>query len=132
MVAVAARKGIYDRLVTEDLVSFLTRSTESYDLFVATDVLVYLGGTGAPLRCGAEPRPARSLLYLFNSTESCGGEGYCLRTSGRYAHALGYLQQQAVRHGFAIVTCRTAGIRKEKGAWITGHLMVLRLAPAVA
>jgi len=130
MIAVARRKEVYDRLLVEEIGSFLKRSDETYDLLIATDVLVYVGGLDELFRA-ARGRLCPGAPFLF-STESCSGADYQLRTSGRYAHSSDYIQTLAEKHDFTIATCQAAGIRMERGKWIMGHLWILRARDAAA
>ncbi len=125
MIGVAEKKDLYDRLATGDIKDFLAESDEVYDLFIAADVLIYLGDLTrffAVVRGKAGPGS-----YLLFSTESCEGEDFILRSSGRYAHARSYIESLAAAHGFVVAACMTEGIRKERGEWIMGELFALRL-----
>ncbi len=125
MVMEAAKKGVYDQLEAADITSFLAESDEGYDLFVATDVFVYLGDLTKIF--GEIQGKARPGSYFLFSTESYNKENFILRASGRYAHAKTYIETLAVEHGFIVEVCQREGIRKERGQWIMGDLFVLRL-----
>ena len=125
MIEVAEKKDLYDRLESGDITSFLEDGGEGYDLFVASDVLIYLGDLArvfAAVREKAQPES-----YFLFSTESCEEDGFVLRVSGRYAHARSYIEALAEANGFDVVTCQQEGIRKERGDWIMGDLYVLQL-----
>ncbi|MDH4322260.1 MAG: methyltransferase domain-containing protein, partial [Desulfobulbaceae bacterium] len=125
MIEVAAKKDLYDRLETCDIKDFLAESNEVYDLFVAADVLIYLGDLTSFF--AAVSGKAAPGSYLLFSTESCDAEDFVLQPSGRYAHARSYIESLAAAHGFEVAACMTDGIRKERGEWIMGDLFALRL-----
>jgi len=125
MLAKAEEKGLYDLLEREDIESFITACHRTYDLFIATDVFIYIGrldrifaGLG---RCAV---PGAMLAF---SVERCTEEqGYCLRPSGRYGQSQAYIERLARENGWEILSHRQHGIRREEGQWIDGDLFVLQ------
>ncbi|MBI4388591.1 MAG: tetratricopeptide repeat protein, partial [Nitrospinae bacterium] len=126
MIEVARRKNVYDVLLTGDIVETLNRLDEKYDLFLATDVLVYIGNL-RPL-FGAVQAHALSGAYFAFSTESQEGQEYALRPTGRYAHSFAYLQSLANEYGFTVEYREPAVIRVEKGRNAMGDHVVMRYA----
>ena len=55
MIAKARKRQVYDHIITGDIVDILSLSTEKYDLFVSSDVLVYFG----------------ELTTIFNAVRNC-------------------------------------------------------------
>ncbi len=124
MLARAEAKNIYDQLHCEELVSFLEEQEEQYDLFIAADLLVYLGNV-EPLFAAIRQRCRPGAWFVF-SIETCGQEAdYVLRQSGRYAQSVAYIEQLCRRHGFIIEQRQATGIRRERGHWIPGEIFVL-------
>jgi predicted TPR repeat methyltransferase len=85
MLARAATRGCYDALEHGDLLDYLERTEQRFDLFVAADSLVYLGDLDG---CFADA--ARSALpgaCLAVSLENGPDDGHELGLSGRYATA---------------------------------------------
>ncbi|MCF6289886.1 MAG: tetratricopeptide repeat protein [Desulfobacterales bacterium] len=123
MLARAKAKNIYDQLHCEELVSFLEKREERYDLFLAADLLVYLGKVD-PLFAALRKRCRPWARFVF-SIETCTQSDYVLRQSGRYAQSAAYIERLCDRHGFIIEYRRDTGIRKERGAWIPGQIFVL-------
>jgi predicted TPR repeat methyltransferase len=123
MVETAAAKEVYDKLAVAEIVTFLEQNQEPFDLIVAADVLIYVGELDRIFASLARALAGNGRI-LF-STEQMAGQGYLLRRSGRYAHAFSYIETLATRHGFRILSTRSANIRKEKGEWIMGELFLL-------
>lgn len=126
MIEVARRKNVYDVLRAGDIVETLNASGEKYDLFVATDVLVYVGNL-RPL-FGSIQAHALSGAYLAFTTESQEEQDFSLRPSGRYAHSRAYLRSLADEYGFVVERCESAVLRTDKGQDIMGNHAIMRYA----
>ena len=125
MVAEAQKKGCYDRLVVEDVVSFLQQwPGPPIDLLVAADVLAYMGNL-EPLFNAASPCVSSGGLFCF-SIEREEGRDWQQRPSGRYGHDHAYLDRLAREHGWEILDSRTAEIRREGDRWLKGGLYLLQ------
>lgn len=124
MIEKARERNVYDALHTGEIISTLMEEQDHYDLFICADVFPYIGDIQAlfsALRSHAET----GALFAF-STESHTGTEYVLRPTGRYAHSRDYLQKAAADHGFSVMTMRSENLRKQKGQWIPGDLVVLK------
>jgi len=125
MLAKAEQKQLYDHLERADLIEFLDQLTESYDLLLAADVLIYLGELEGFFR--AVSRRAAMGAYLLFSVEKHVGPGcWQLQRSGRYAHSREHIVELAERYGFTVEVCRESGIRRDRGEWVQGYLFCLR------
>ena len=91
MIELARRRGVYDELVREEIVSFLGRSEGRFDLIVAADVVIYFGDV-APVLSGAAGAIRPGGLFAF-STEREDSGSFRLRPSGRFAHDPGYIER---------------------------------------
>jgi len=124
MIERARRRGIYDRLVVDELGAMLAGEREAFDLVLAADVLVYLGALGDLF--GGVARALRPAGLFAFSVEAHNGDGFILRPSRRYAHALTYLEEVAAASGLAVVRVTTETLRLQRGANVRGHVAVLR------
>jgi len=124
MIEEAKKKHVYDILLVGDIIEFLNDTAEKYDLFIATDVFIYIGNVKR-IFDSVQNRSLRGAYFLF-STESCARNDYVLRQTGRYAHSRTYIQSVAKEHGFVTEMCQSAGIRKERGQWIMGDIFILK------
>lgn len=123
MLALAKKKNIYATLVETEIVDYLQTTDELFDLFLATDVFVYLGDL-APVFRAIEKCCLDAACFAFSTEET--DSGYRLQSSGRYGHALSYIETLTKKFGWDIVQWQTANIRRDKGEWIRGNLFVLR------
>lgn len=125
MLEIALNKNIYNDLHLADIVTFLDDSSDLYDLFMATDVFVYVGALERVFSAIKD----RSLpgAYFAFSTEWIDGTGFVLQKSARYAHSRDYIQSLCRHFGFEIALCEAVNLRKDQDAWVQGDLFILRL-----
>lgn len=126
MLSQAQAKNIYTELVCQDLHDFLGGSTSTFDLFLAADVLIYLGDL-RQLFAQVRDRARTGALFLF-SIESVGEDvqEYVLRPSGRYAHNERYILHLAVEYLWMIRLSLPTVVRKDRGRDIPGTLFLLQ------
>lgn len=124
MIEKAKEKNIYDHLEVADIIDFFGKTREKYDLFIATDVLVYIGNL-KPLFSLVESHAAKGAYFLF-LTESTDEKEYLLRPTGRYAHSLSYIRSLAEECQFEVAVCEPAIIRKHHESGIMGDHLILR------
>ena len=127
MLAEARSKKIYDRLACQDIVIFLDKAAEHFDLIVAADVLIYIGDI-QPLFAAASRRlsPAGRLMV---STEATRCHPFRLRCTGRFAHHPGYVSDLAAKAGFEIEKKRRLAIRQEHDRMVHGDLFIFAPKP---
>ena len=80
---------MYDVIENIEINKYLERKTEKYDLFIATDVLDYVGGLGQ-LFSNIATLSKSEAIFLF-SIELMLNEDYVLGRLGRYTHAESYI-----------------------------------------
>ena len=125
MVDQARAKGIYDELAKDDVCQYLDSSQHQYDLFIATDVFIYVGELSDVFgKVSAHAKPGSCFVF---STESEPERDYILRPSGRYAHSNNYIKMLADKNGFVIASSQNTNLRREGEQQIIGELFVLRM-----
>ncbi|MEM1432632.1 MAG: tetratricopeptide repeat protein [Pseudomonadota bacterium] len=113
MLDVARSRGLYDSLVAEDILEFLTRADERFDLVIATDVFNYFG-TLEPLLAGIAAVLTDSKHLAFSVEDLIESEaGYALQPTGRYQHNADHVREQLTRTGFQLLTEETHTMRHE-------------------
>jgi len=126
MLREAAAKGVYDRLIAAEMTEFLARPGEAYDLITAADVFAYLGDLSPVLRA-AHARLAPDGQLAFTVEALHGDDGWRLGADTlRFAHSEAYLRRAAAEAGFAVAQFGRATLRREKGAEVSGFVVVLR------
>ena len=124
MINEAKGRNLYDVLYVADIVEFLDETVEQYDLFVATDVCIYIGDMETFF--ASVDRRATKGAWLAFSTETLDGDGYVLRHTGRYAHSRDYILSSARRYNFVEEVSRPEIIRKEGDEGIWGDVFIMR------
>ncbi len=130
MIKKAEERGIYDKLLQDDLVAALGRAECEYELVLAADVFVYCGNL-APVFAGVARALAPMGLFAFSVEESENDpKDFNLRPSGRYAHRRGYLEELARAHGFSLLAAERFTLRRDQGAEVPGlEVAMQRIAP---
>ena len=123
MIEQAKAKQIYNTLHVDDIISFLNNSKTVYDLFIAADVLIYLGDLH-PLFEAVARRSSPDALFCF-STEKTNNNGWTIQTTGRYAHHPDYVRRTAGDHGWIELLSVETDTRREADSWIRGTLFEL-------
>ena len=128
MVDKARSRGIYDVLAVGDICEYLRDSGRRYDLILCADVLPYVGDL-AHLFGAVKERAGRG-AYFVVSTEAASDGSYVLQKTGRYAHSRQYVEQVGRDAGFSLISAQEEHLRKQKGRWIAGDLIVLQYSGA--
>lgn len=125
MLAEAARRGGYHRLVEGELVAALAaEAAGSADCVTAADVLIYVGDMVGMLAGAA--RVLRPGGHLAFTVQSHPGDGWVLGPDARYAHGDPLVRDTLTRSGFTPETLAPAVIRRENGADVAGRIVVAR------
>lgn len=130
MLSRAADKECYTQLHQDSILHHLASTPETYDLFLATDVFIYVGDL-LPIFTAAQAVARPKALFCF-STEHLDNGAYQLLSTGRFAYAPAYIRDLAQRTGWKVLTQESARLRRERDAWLTGDLWILRLDPPQA
>ena len=123
MVAKAKELKIYDSLIVGDIVEILSSSKEKYDLFIALDVLIYIGEPKSIFNAVRKCCNQNS-LFIF-SIETQEDKGYSLLKSARYAHSDRYILDVAF-NWFKLVDSQNVRLRKEGNNWINGKIYIFK------
>ncbi|MEW6314334.1 MAG: tetratricopeptide repeat protein [Pseudomonadota bacterium] len=126
MIEEAKKKGIYDELLTGEIPGELSRVQRRYDLFIASDLFVYIGNL-SEIFSEVARHAAPGAWFVF-STEISVATDFSLLPTGRYAHSTDYIEQLAKANDFSIDVIDCGDLRKEKGDWIKGNIYVLKYA----
>jgi predicted TPR repeat methyltransferase len=122
MLEQAKTKNIYTDLHESDLIPFIQASDSNYDLYLAADVFVYIGDLKPIFTAIAQKQKHTTFIFSTEQTS----KGYTLKSTGRYGHAISYIQVLAKEHGFTVLCHESAPIRKERHKWIEGDLYILQ------
>ncbi len=132
MTGEAEKKNIYDELVVAELVEFLQKYDKKTDIFVAADVLNYLGKLEA-IFTRVSSLLSRGGAFIF-SVELAGDDfswqeeqKYILQKNGRYIHNPAYIESLLEQNSFTIISHKKERLRKEGANWVRGAIYLLSL-----
>ena len=123
MVTKARELAIYDSLIVGDIIETLSSSKEKYDLFMALDVLVYIGEVESIFNA-VKNCCSKNALFIF-SIEVQEGNDYSLLKSSRYAHSDNYILN-IISDKFKVLDSQDVKIRKERDTWIDGKIYIIQ------
>ena len=119
----AKEKNVYDKLIKQNIVDYLSTASMNFDYFISADVFIYVGDLTEVFRLIKSRN--RSGGKLAFSTEDYDGDGFFLEQSGRYSHSKTYIEFLCEKFGFKLRHFETKPLRKEKTQFIKGGLYLL-------
>ncbi len=123
MLEKAEKKNAYNKLIKQDIVTFLSNERLNFDYFVSIDVFIYIGDLSDVFRL-IKSRNKKSGKLAF-STEDYDGDGFFLEKSGRYSHSKKYIEDLCEEFGYQLRYFEIQDIRKNKNDYIRGGLYLL-------
>ena len=125
MIAQARAKGLYDRLIESEVLTFLAGEAKigaRYHLVLAADVFMYFDDLAPVLNASAQTlAPSGQLAF---SVETHDGDGVLLRETLRYAHGEAHVQRAMAAAGLKPVSLASASTRTEKGVPVPGLIVL--------
>ena len=122
MISKAKELDLYDNLIVGDIVETLNSSKENFDLFIALDVLIYIGELESIIKA-VRQRCNKDAVFIFSVEIQ--DKGFSLLKNARYAHSDGYILETS-NNIFELIKSKNIKLRKERGEWIKGKVYVLR------
>ena len=129
MIAVAKRLGGYYKLYTDDIMHFLPKHPEEYDLMIAADVFCYFGDLKAVLAyCQKSLMPNSLLAFSVEALNSPvkKNQPYRLQTSGRFAHSQFYIENEVKELELKVELNKPIIIRYQENNPVQGFLFIVR------
>ena len=123
MLQKARERGVYDKLVKNDIVSYLSTEPLDFNYILAADVFVYLGNLSEVFTSISNRNQLNSVLAF--SVEHIEGSGFALQQSGRYAHSRQYIEELCSRHSCELVHFELQNLRMEKGVQLMGGIYLV-------
>ena len=129
MLAHAKDKNVYHALTKAELTEYLRDHSETFDLIVSADTLVYFGDlTGVIAALAGALRPNGLVVFTLEHAVADSVD-YRLELHGRYSHARAYVERLLTLSGLQSKIIQ-AELRTEAGAPVPG--LVIRAAKSVS
>jgi len=132
MLARARTRACYDALFESDLIHFLERRPDSFDLVVAADTINYFGRL-EPVLADAAVSLREEGLVIFTLEESAKAapSPFRLALHGRYTHTRDYVRRCIVLAELDLCSMTDAPLRTERGAPVPTLVVCARKRKAV-
>lgn len=124
MIEEAKAKHIYDSLQAEDIITYLNTTETKYDLFIASDMLIYQGALQPVFEAITKQSTPDALFCLTTEKETT--SDWILQPNGRYAHHPDYIKETAQENGWAELLSQETNGRKEAEEWVKSTLTILQ------
>lgn len=125
MIQQAQRQNCYDRLLQGDVITLLNGLDITFDLFLATDVVVYFGALDT-LFATLQKRAEKGAYFVFSTEKHDSGNGFAVQKTGRFAHSRNYIRDVAKSCNWTLIREKEIPLRRQEGGWITGNLFVVQ------
>ncbi len=125
MLAEAKNKGIYDELIEVELIAFLQKNTNRYELAIAADVLPYLGDLD-DLFAAIQNRLTHQGLFIFTH-EISENEQWQLQDSARFSHHPEYIKHLCAKHGLTLIEHEKIVARQQNQHALEAMLYAVKL-----
>lgn len=125
MLVEARAKGVYNNLVQADLHEALASGPASYDLVIATDVMIYVGALEKVFAM-VRQRIAPGGYFCFSLETDTETPTYRLQQTARYAHNPSYAHSLAYQHRFLCRLSLPVVIRKQRNRDVQGELLIFQ------
>ena len=123
MINKAEDKKIYDKIIQDDVVNYLNKTSINFDLFVSTDVFIYVGDLDKIFSLiSLRSNPGAKFCF---SLEKNTNEDFKLLQSARYSHSKKYIKRLADKYNFSINNYEETEIRFELNSSLPGYIFVL-------
>ena len=120
MLKKAKEKSKYSELQCCDILYFLTKTNEKYELIIAGDVLIYIGNLSEVFRLCSNVM-IENARFIF-SIEVEKTKNYSAKLTGRYSHNYNYIKKLTQQNNLMIEFSENTRIRKEKNEWVVGKV----------
>ena len=129
MLEKAGGRKLYDALNQAELVEYLSRFNNAYDLIVSADTLCYFGEL-QPFFLAVKQalNPNGCLVFTLEKYEGDQPLNFKLNPHGRYSHRADYVEQLLIDCGLSLLELRSVILRKELGKPVTGLLVSAKLS----
>lgn len=123
MLALARQKQCYDELHNAEISTFLARAPQTYDVMVASAVLIFIGDLAEVLRAARRAlRPGGVFIFTCYRSETA---AVAVRDNFHFAHSEAHVRASAQAENFTVASIAGVVHEYDRGEELPGYLVVL-------
>jgi len=127
MLSRAELTGTYDKLIVDDILEFLNKCNDKFDLVVSADVFIYIGElSNIFINLSRVIKP--SGLFCFSVEKNASSSFALSPKTLRFSHSKEYIDELVSTHNFIIQRILERPIRQENHVDIDGYCFLLKKA----
>lgn len=127
MIQKAKSLNLYTSLVVGEISEVVNQTENSYDIIVAADVFVYIGGLSDIFdACHLKMKPGSLFIFSTEKYNNNDSEEYRLYDTGRYKHSIKYIDSLINKYDFELIRHDECPLRKDSGVPVIGNLSILK------
>lgn len=125
MIEKAKGRGVYDNLVVAELTDYMQNQSNTYDLVVSADTLIYFGALTEVLSAVNSTLKNEGVLVFSveKIVEGKTGESFRLNPHGRYSHSEEYITDTLIQAGLMVDNISIGNLRNEAGIPVVGMIV---------
>lgn len=124
MIDLARKKGIYETLLVMDIQDFLSQTTNTFDLILCADVLIYLSDVSRLFE-NISRVMGQNCIFSFSTQDHDGPEDWILGQDHRYAHSQNYIHTLLKENHLNLTHEIPCNLRKDGHNMIKGRLYLV-------
>jgi predicted TPR repeat methyltransferase len=125
MLVRAESTGAYDKLIAEEILEYLNKCNDKFDLVVSSDVFIYIGElSGIFMTLSRIIKVGGLFCFSLEKNDSC--EFTLSPKTLRYSHAKEYIRKLASLHNFTIENFLESPIRQDSNIEVEGYYFLLK------
>lgn len=132
MLDVARSKYVYDRLVADEIISFMSNENKTYHLITAGDVLTYFGDLLKFFELAGKILTPNGTIVFTISENNVNSSDYFLTPSGRFVHSSDYILKALKKYGFNKLAFERKALRNEGDRVVYGYVVAAEKVLAIA
>lgn len=124
MLEVANKRNIYDSLVAADIYEFLSKKHNEYDVVVAAGLFEHIGEPEQVF--SSTFKVLRENGYFVFTTDENKSDDIGVNAAGFYMHGKSYLEEQAKKCGFEVISIESVSMWIENKKPVSGLIIILK------
>jgi predicted TPR repeat methyltransferase len=125
MLSRAESTSVYDQLIAEEILEYLNKCNDKFDLVVSSDVFIYIGELSGIFMTLSRIIKAGG-LFCFSLEKNDSSEFTLSPKTLRYSHANQYIRKLASLHNFTIENFLESPIRQDGNLEVEGYYFLLK------